>query len=140
MELKDSVIVRIIDEDYTIKFPNAGQQMEIENKKMFLSDKTYRDQVLTGTRSAKYNLMLMDALAHFSVLIPNLGKKLGVENYLELPPFTAKQLVIAYKNEFSPWYQEFLRELYKGIDEEETTDQQDGQKGTEDTKPEEKAD
>jgi hypothetical protein len=125
MNLEKSVIVNILKEKYEVKIPNAGQQMEIENKKMFLSSNTYRDLVLTGTRATKYSLLLIDSLACFSVLIPELGDKLGVKNYLELPAFTAKELVKAYKKDFYPWYQSYLEELYKGLDddddEEETT-------------------
>lgn len=119
MNLKQTATVTINEKKYEVRLPNTGEQMDIENKKMFLSNNTYRDQVLTGTRSAKYNLSLIDALACFAVLIPTLGDDLGVKNYLDLPPFVGKEVVKAYKKDFYPWWQEFLKELYDGLDEDE---------------------
>jgi len=124
MNLEQTTTVTINNKAYEVALPTTGQQMDIENKKMFLSSNTYRDLVLTGTRSAKYNLLLIDALAAFTVLIPALGKDLGVDNYLDLPPFVGKEVVKAYKKDFYPWWQAFLKELYSGLDDEEETDEQ----------------
>lgn len=123
--LKQSVDVIINDKTYNISFPNVGQMMEIESKKIALGGGVYRDLITAGTKSAQYNLDLIDAISNFTVLIPELRKDLDVKSFLDIDLITGKHVVKAYNKQFYPWFQEIQKFLYDEEDELETEENVD---------------
>lgn len=123
LELKTNVSVQIGEKKYEITFPTVAQIMSIESKKIFLSDDTYREQVRNGTLASNFNLNLIDAVAHFSVLLPDLAKDLDEKNLLNMNALKAKAVIKAYLSDFRPWYDEFIKELYDGLGESKKDDE-----------------
>lgn len=117
--IEKQVEVKIENKTYTIEFPNVGQVMEIESKKIALGGGVYKGLVQAGTKSATYNLDLIDAISTFTVLIPELRKDLAVENFLDIDLFLGKKIVDAYNKQYYPWYKKIQDFLY-GEDSTET--------------------
>lgn len=123
--VQNTVMIGIADQQFQVKYPNVGQLLEIENKKMFLSAGEYGNYVGAPikTISMQFVIDLIDALAHFSVLIPGLSKKLSVSTYLEIDAMSGKALVDAYKKQFEPWYNELVTAMHKNLTEEKSDEQ-----------------
>ncbi len=113
-----------------INYPNVGQLMEIENRKMSLTDGKYVEYVASPmkTRSMRFLIDLVDTLSHFSVLVPDLTKKLSVDTYLDIDPITAKSLVEVYQEQFIPWYSELLKVMYNIVEEDQQDRAEESQK------------
>lgn len=118
MELNRTKVIKIAEKDYTVKFPTVGQIMDIEQRKQILTASTYGAMVRTITRSSVFTLELVDAISCFTVLLPELSKDLDVKSYLDMDAFQGRELVKVYNEDFRPWFQPFLKELYKDMDEE----------------------
>lgn len=116
-----STIVKIKNEDFTVPFPNVGQILEIEALKLALSKESYSGMVFSGTKSSSFALDLVDTIAHLSVLIPTLKDFLQIKSFSSIDAFLGKELVIAYKKNFLPWYSKICIELYN-LDLTETAD------------------
>ena len=114
--MNKSITFLLFGENRTIDYPNVGQLLEIESKKMMLSNGTYSELNKTNTTSSKYILDLVDAMAHFTVLIPKLSKNLQVDTVYDLGGIESKEVVKAYNEHFRPWYDPFAEELYKDMD------------------------
>lgn len=122
--LTKSTKISINNQDFIVKFPNVGQLMEIEALKMSLTNNNYADMVRSGLRSSQFNLDLVDAISHFSVMIPDLRKNLEIESITTMDPFLGKELVTVFKKQFYPWYKNFTDELYQ-IEAESKSDKED---------------
>ena len=120
MDIKQTVKVTIKGTDCEVKIPNVSQSLKIEELKMDLTGGKYPEMARSGLISHNYNLDLVDAISIFSVLIPDLKKMLGVESYELMDMFTGKELVLAYRNQYSPFYKEFITALYEGLDTDES--------------------
>ncbi len=134
-KLEDSVTISFGGANHTIKFPTVGQIMDIEQRKQILTANTYGAMVRTSTVASVFNITLTDAIACFGVLIPKLTKELDVKSYLEMPALDGKELVKVYKEQFRPWYNKFLKELYRDIDLDDEDDVEEEKE--KESKPEE---
>lgn len=105
------IILKIKEFSYPVKFPNVGQLMDIENMKMSLTNGSYADMIRSGLKSSYFNTEIVDTIAHFWVLLPDLRTDLAVKSYTELDPFLAKDLLKVYREQFSPWYEKLMIEL-----------------------------
>jgi len=114
----DSKIIKLRGNSYTINFPNVGQILDIESLKSALSNGTYGDLVKNNTKSSNQSLDLIDAIATFSVLIPELKNILEVKSYLDLDLKTAKMVVNSYNKDYFLWFKELNDEIQKIGDEE----------------------
>ena len=124
--IRGSKMLKIGEQNFEVKYPTVGELMEIENKRMLLTQDKYPEYVSARmkTLSMVFNIDLVDALSHFSVLIPGLSKKLNVDSFLEIDPITGKALVEVYKKEFVPWYEELMKAIHGHL-----TGEDDGDKG-----------
>jgi len=121
LEIERSKKITIGEKTYVIEFPNVGELMEIEAKKVMLGGGVYKELVMTGTLSSSFNLDLIDALSHYNVLIPDLIKDLGIDNFLLMDIITSKTIVRSYKKDFYPWYKGLLEYLYDDSDDDVET-------------------
>lgn len=116
--MEKSLKLKITGKDYIVKFPNVGQILDIESLKSALTNGTYGDLVRMGTSASNQALDIADTIATFSILIPEIKESLSVKTYTEIDPFAAKPLVVAYKKQYFPWFNEINNELKKfGEDE-----------------------
>jgi len=115
--LKKSTRVKIENAEYDVKFPTVGQMLDIENMKMSLTDNNYSMLLRSGLKTSFFATELVDAIAHFWILIPELRNDLTVKHYSDLDPFLAKKLVKVFRKQFSPWYDVLMDELLKDDEE-----------------------
>lgn len=108
----------IIDKKtYTVNFPNIGNLMDIEARKMALSNGTYGLLVASKTIEATKTLDLIDAISTFSVLIPELTKDLDVDNYTQIGVKIGLFITKAYTEQYYKWYSEIIEEINKAVEE-----------------------
>ena len=103
--------------EYTLKFPNVGQLLEIEALKMAYTNNSYSVLAQSGLKSNIYALDTADCFATFQVMIPTLAKDLGVNSFTQLDSFEAKKVIRAYTKQVQPWMTELLTDLYKMEDD-----------------------
>ena len=106
-----STKVKFDDKIYIVKFPTVGQLLEIESLKQALSNGNYAIMAASGVKSMALALDIIDSVAYFSVLIPDLKKSLSVSSFMDLDALTAKKLTISYKKDFYKWYEELEKEM-----------------------------
>lgn len=108
-------VVTISGKQYSIPFPKIRQQFEIQNRKVLFTNSTYGNQEQDGTPDSAFNLNLVDAIATFATLLPELSKDLKVDSLGELDLMEAKDILKAYKKDFYPWYQSIKEEINKEL-------------------------
>jgi len=118
-----SVKIVLQGNDYIVKFPNVGQFIDIESKKALFSNRQYSALVTSNLVNSNHALDLIDAIAYFSTLIPELQKDLKLANLFELDMLSAKELTDQYQKVFRPWFLKWREVLEIGAkdngDEEE---------------------
>ena len=97
--------------EFTAKFPNVGQIIDIDSMKQALSSNRYSSMVASGLASAYHALDLIDAITFYSVVVPEVGKYFDIQNYAELDLAEAQDLVKAFKKQIQPWYVETMSEI-----------------------------
>lgn len=117
--MNKSIKISIDGQEYIIKFPNVGEILDIETKKAALSNGQYKELVQMNTKNSYWVLDIIDSIATFSTLIPQLREKLSVSSYGELDQFTAKKIVKAYNKTYLPFFKEINDELQKFDEDEE---------------------
>lgn len=113
-----SIKVTISNREYSIKFPNNGQFIDIERNKIDLSNGNLKN-MLFGTPSGQLAYILIEAVATFSILIPDLVKDLDVKSLLELDPYQSKQLVSAYEKHYYPWIEKWREVINAPVEQED---------------------
>ena len=114
-ELSQEIDLVILDNKYTIKFPNNGQFIRIQTQRIRLSDGTY-EELLLSSSDALYARFLIDAIATFTELIPSLNKDLN-KSIFELSLMESKSIVKAYTKTYLPWYNSWTQLIQ--LDEDE---------------------
>lgn len=115
--MNKSLKINVLGVDYLIQFPNVGQLLDIESLKSALTNGTYGDLVRMNTITANNVLDIADAIATFSVLIPEIKKQLTVKSYTEIDAVTARKIAKSYREQYFPWFNEINEEL-KSLDNE----------------------
>ena len=96
---------------YEIKFPNAGQLLQIEEMKVALS-KNYREMAMKGTILADLALDIIDMQSHLTILCPTLLTEMKTP-LLQMDIADLIQLRDAYEKQFSPWWNSWIRLIGK---------------------------
>lgn len=125
--MNHNTTIKIKGKDYTIKFPNVGQFMDIESFKIAYTNGKYVDMALSVLNIHILNLDIADAISYFAILIPDLKKDLKIENWRDIDMVLAKELSEIYKSQFIPWYKPILDDLY-GFDKKENKDDKQTEK------------
>ena len=105
MKLNSTLQLKVLENTYTVEFPDNGQYLRIQNMKIVISP-AYDSLRSVGDQGG-YAELLTDMEAHFSVLCPDLIKSLG-KPIPKLSMTEGRELVKAYTEQFEPWYQEQL--------------------------------
>jgi hypothetical protein len=106
--------VKIEKEIYEVKYPNVGEQLQIESVKELLSNGKYAQLANTGSKTATQLLDFIDAVSYFTVLIPAMKEKIDLKNFTGADPMFQKRLSKAYLK----YYSEFIRPLEDEINKE----------------------
>lgn len=114
--------VKIEKEIYEVKYPNVGEQLQIESVKELLSNGKYAQLAATGSKTATQLLDFIDAVSYFTVLIPAIKEKIDLKNFTGADPMFQKRLSKA----FFKYYFEFIIpveiEINKEVELEEKED------------------
>ena len=114
--LADQITITIDGNDYVAKFPHVGEEVRIEALKELYSNKTYSSLLQNLTKSSQRVLDIVDMMAYFTVMIPDLQEDLDVKNvktFNDLPQIKAIPLVNAYKQQLRPWLDDWYTLLGK---------------------------
>lgn len=120
--LSRSIEVTINQNVYTIKYPNVGLQMDMDILRMQMSGDKYDALKFSFNPSFQRQALILDAVATFNTLIPQLRKDLTVKSMFELEREQMDVIVKAYEEEFLPWYEEWNTALNKPKSEEKKDD------------------
>lgn len=83
----------------------------IMNEKIRITD-GYYGKIATSPLMSSFNTAnIVDMVATFRVLKPEIEKSVEGENFSKLNIFDAKELLDVYINEFSPWYSEWMKKF-----------------------------
>jgi len=116
------------ENDYPVKFPTAGDLMDIEIKKALLSGTVYSGIIAAGTQISEHVLDSIDMQATLEVLCPDLIKDLptDIKSLRGLDIIDSNQLIIQYKKQMLPWqagWMKTLSEVPKKKDVKEETEE-----------------
>lgn len=115
-ELSKEIVVKILDNEYTIHFPTTGQLIRIQTSKIRMADGTYQDLLMSSSDSL-FVRFLIDAIASFQVLIPKLFEHL-TKDIFEMDLMQTKPIVKVYTDVYLPWYNDWTK-LIQGEDTDE---------------------
>lgn len=110
--LERELKITVLNNTYLIKFPNVGQMLDIESRKMALTSGQYKNLMLTGTVASELALLSVDMIATFSILCPQMSKDMNVD-FFEMEISQSNTLTKIYVETFLPWYNNWLIELTK---------------------------
>ena len=114
----NKLVVRVLDKEYKVGFPNVGQMLDIETNKMILSSGKYHEMVessVKGVASSIQSLDLIDALSTLSVMIPDLKKHISYEDG-EIDLKTGLILTNVYKVVYFPWFNEIQKDILAEVE------------------------
>lgn len=117
--LTREIEIKILANTYKVNFPKTGQLIRIQTNKLLLGNGVYQD-LLVASSDALYVRFLIDSIATFQILIPQLSKDLTVD-IMELDLMQSKEIVSAYTDQYLPWYNKWTK-LVQGDDQEEVKD------------------
>jgi isopentenyldiphosphate isomerase len=113
--------IKIGDKTYEVNYPNVRQKLEIENLKIFLSSGKYGELARSAHKTASKLLDLIDAVAYFSILIPEIKSNMTVNDFENMDIVTQRNMMRAYKINFYPWFEQIEAELNKEDDDDENS-------------------
>jgi hypothetical protein len=93
---------------YTLKYPNTGQFIDIQTMKARITDENYGTLKASNDYGADYAKVLVDMIATYNILIPDLKKDLNVTAILGLSLIESRQLLDPYIETYLPWITEYL--------------------------------
>lgn len=102
------------NKSFIANFPNVGQIIDLESMKQALTNSRYGQMAASGVASMYYALDLVDAIAFYHVVIPEVAKYYDIKNYASMEVDKIKDLLDAYQKDIKPWFSETMNEL-KGL-------------------------
>lgn len=116
------ITVKIGINDYKIEFPNNDKLINIERYKQSLTGGTSQQMLQAGATGVQA-YMLSEAIATFTILIPQLKDDLNVGSLLELNPLQSKNIRKAWEKYYL-WMEEWMKVLNDDSEvKEETKDE-----------------
>lgn len=111
--------VKIGSNTYEVGFPNTGEFIDIEVLKAKISQENYSGLIFNPQSNAKYATLLVDMIAVFNVMIPELKNDLNVKHILSMSMVESKQLVSAYQKQYMPFFESWIEVLNRQDEEPE---------------------
>lgn len=96
---------------FVAKFPNVGQLIDLESFKQALTSNRYGQMAASGVASMYQALDLVDAIAFYQVVVPEVGKRFDIKNYTQMELDEIKSIIDVYQNEIKPWFDGTMLEL-----------------------------
>lgn len=102
-----SIDLVILDQKYTVQFPNTGQFIDIQSLKGRIAD-DYNQLSNSTDQYTGYAMLLVDMIATFNILIPDLKKNMNVQSILTLSMIESKVLINTYIKTWIPFYSNWM--------------------------------
>jgi hypothetical protein len=99
--------IEIKGNHYEITYPTTGQFIDIAVLKSKIANE-YRSLASATDYNMGYAKVLVDMIATFNVLLPDLKKDLNINAILDLSLLESRQLLDPYIEIYLPWITEFL--------------------------------
>lgn len=115
---------KIGQKQFTAKFPNVGQIIDLDAMKQALSGNRYGSMAASGLASAYYALDLIDAISFYQIVCPEVGRYYDIKNYADLELDKVEDLMKAWKDEIQPWFIETMNEI-RGVSKQSMEDADD---------------
>ena len=112
---------KIGQKQFTVKFPNVGQIIDLDAMKQALSGNRYGSMAASGLASAYYALDLIDAIAFYQIVCPEVGRYYDIKNYAEMELDKIEDLMKAWKDEIQPWFIDTMNEI-RGVSKQSMED------------------
>ena len=114
MSLQRQKKFTIGNKSFIANFPNVGQIIDLESMKQALTNSRYGQMAASGIASMYYALDLVDAIAFYHVVVPEVAKYYDIKNYASMEVDKIKDLLDAYQKDIKPWFDGTMNEL-KGL-------------------------
>lgn len=98
----------ILDQKYTVTFPNTGQFIDIQALKGRIASDNYNQLSNSTDQYTGYAMLLVDMIATFNILIPELKKNMNVQSILGLNMMESKILLNTYIKNWIPFYTKWM--------------------------------
>lgn len=102
------------NKSFIANFPNVGQIIDLESMKQALTNSRYGQMAASGIATMYYALDLVDAIAFYHVVVPEVAKYYDIKNYASMEVDKIKDLLDAYQKDIKPWFDGTMNEL-KGL-------------------------
>jgi hypothetical protein len=117
--MNKAISVNLKGNEYKLSFPLAGQFIDIEYNKAFLSKGRYGQMVNSETFDSNFALDMIDMQSHLSVLMPKeFWEDLKVNSLNDLDLEDSLELLKVFKKQIQPFIQEWRDLLVKFYKEE----------------------
>lgn len=116
-DLPLKIKIELQGNSYEIEFPSINQLIEIESNKVLLSNNTYGALAIQNLTISNIALSYIDAIATFSVLIPDLVDGLRVNSLTDLSLEQGQEITKQYIEVFAPWFWNWIEQI-KGTSED----------------------
>lgn len=113
---------RVKTNSYTIKFPTVGQFLDIESRRMQLSNGSYSMLLRSALISSGTAMDMIDMAATLSVLCPDLIKDIKAPSLMDLDPFDANELLTAYNTDIKSWIDKWMGVFINAVNKDKKED------------------
>jgi len=108
-----TLVINILQNEYTLKWPDTGQFIDIELKKVAYA-KQQNDGLIAKASVESINVSFtIDMIATFHVLIPQLERDINTPSLFKLPLQQNAHLLNIYLRKIYPW----LKQLYEAVND-----------------------
>lgn len=106
------------ERSYSISFPTNGQFIDIESKKVELTNGQLGNLISSRTIASLRTVKLVEIVSTFSILCPKLEEDLKVNSLLDLDVLDSIELIRFYNKNISPWLNSWFNEFSKIFEDE----------------------
>ena len=124
VELLKTKVIKIKGDTFTLDIANfkVSDFIALEAEKQRLSNSKYYDMSTTWFTNTLNAANLVDMIATFRVLLPEVEKSLN-ESFEKLNIIDAKDLLKVFMKEVSPWYLAWMKEFNSPFEDENVSEE-----------------
>lgn len=105
--LPQSVFISILTNEYEVKLPNTGEELDIAILMQSITRDKYDSFKLSYSPLLQREALKVETIAYFNTLIPKLKEDLNVKSLYILKHDQMDVLIDAYLTQFLPWFEEW---------------------------------
>lgn len=101
------LVVKILENEYTIKLPDTGQFIDIELRKVQYGKQMNDGLIAKASEESIKASFLIDMAATFDILIPELKKDINTPSLFRLTQLQSAKLLDVYLKKYYPWQKDW---------------------------------